>query len=138
MSPRTLVPPDVLAELRSICTALPEVREEEAWIGTRWRIRTHTFAHVLTIDAGWPPAYAKAAGTDGPVTVLTFRSGGDELHALAHTGSPFFKPVWWPDIVGLELGPDTDWDEVAELITESYRLLAPKRLAALVERPAAS
>jgi len=25
---------------------------------------------------------------------------------------------------------DVDWDEVAELVTESYRLLAPKRLAA--------
>jgi hypothetical protein len=28
-----------------------------------------------------------------------------------------------------------DWTEVAELLTESYRLLAPKRLAALVEWP---
>ena len=25
----------------------PEAREEQAWVGTRWRIRTRTFAHVL-------------------------------------------------------------------------------------------
>ena len=31
-------------------------------------------------------------------------------------------------IVGMELGASVDWDEVAELVTESYRLLAPRRL----------
>jgi len=28
-----------------------------------------------------------------------------------------------------------DWDEVAELLTDSYCVLAPKALAALVDRP---
>jgi hypothetical protein len=28
-----------------------------------------------------------------------------------------------------------DWDEVAELLPESYCVLAPKKLAALVSRP---
>jgi hypothetical protein len=28
-----------------------------------------------------------------------------------------------------------DWAEVAELLTESYRILAPKRLAATVTEP---
>ena len=113
---------------------LPESRREDAWVGTRWRIRTSTFAHVVAIGAGWPPAYATAAGTDGPATVLTFRSAGDELAALSAVGPPFFKPVWFRDIVGITLGPDVDWTEVAELVTESYCLLAPKRLAALVHR----
>ena len=31
----------------------------------------------------------------------------------------------------------TDWDEVCELVTESFCLLAPKRLAARVARPSA-
>jgi hypothetical protein len=30
---------------------------------------------------------------------------------------------------------DVDWHEVAELVTESYCILAPNKLAALVERP---
>ena len=63
--------------------------------------------------------------------MLTFRSSGEELDALTEIGPPFFKPVWFPNIVGLVLPADpsaVDWDEVAELVTESYRLLAPKRL----------
>lgn len=31
------------------------------------------------------------------------------------------------------IGDDTDWDEVAELVTESYRVLAPKKLTALLD-----
>ena len=48
---------------------LPEAYEEQAWVGTRWRVGTRTFAHVLAVDSGWPPAYARAAGSDGPLTV---------------------------------------------------------------------
>ena len=129
------VAPEIVAALRSVCTALPEAYEEQAWVGTRWRVRKKTFAHVLFIDSGWPPAYVRAAGSDGPMTVLTFRSSGPELEALRDAGHPFFKPVWWTDIVGMVLEPDVDWAEVAELVTESYCALAPKKLVALVDRP---
>ena len=118
-----------------ICRALPEVVEESAWVGTRWRVRGKTFAHILTIDDGWPPAYARAAATDGPVHVLMFRSAGEELAALREGGAPFFAPPWRADEVGLVLGDDVDWDEVRELLTESYCAQAPRKLAALVERP---
>ena len=41
----------------------------------------------------------------------------------------------WPaDVVGLVLDGGVDWDEVAELLAESYCVLAPTRLAALVSR----
>jgi hypothetical protein len=131
------VPDAVLARLRAACAHLPEIVEEPAWVGTRWRVRTKTFAHVLTIANGWPPAYAEAAGTDGPATVLTFRSAGEELGVLSRAPKPFFKPVWFPDIVGLGLDEATDWDEVRELLTESYCVLAPQKLVAQVERPGA-
>jgi hypothetical protein len=129
------VPPEILARIRSMCLALPEAYEEHAWVGTRWRIRKRTFAHVLTIDAGWPPAYARAAATDGPCTVLTFRSTAPEMAAFRDLGHPFFVPGWGRDDVGIVLGTDTDWRDVAELLTESYCVLAPKRLVELVERP---
>jgi YjbR len=129
------VPLPVLAELRAVCLRLPEVYEEPAWVGTRWRVRTRTFAHVLVVTSGQPPAYARAAGTDGPVTVLMFRSAGTELDVLRGVGAPFFAPVWRADEVGMVLGPDVDWGEVAELITESYCVLAPVRLSRLVDRP---
>ena len=125
---------ETVAALRTICAQLPESYEEPAWVGTRWRIRTRTFAHVVAIVDGSPPAFARAAGTDGPVTVLTFRSSGPELDALQASGPPFFKPPWWSDIVGMVLDERTDWTEVGELLTESYCALAPKKLAAQVAR----
>lgn len=136
MSPQAEVPAEELERVRAICVALPETVEEAAWVGTRWRIRTSTFAHVLVVDGGWPPAYARAAGTDGPVTVVMFRSAGPELDALRGAGHPFFGPPWRADEVGLALGADTDWDEVAELLTESYCVLAPAFLARDVTRSA--
>ena len=114
------VAPEIVDRLRSVCLALPEAYEESAWVGTRWRIRKNTFAHVLTIDAGRPPGYARVAATDGPLTVLTFESSGPELAALSEAGDPFFKPPWRPTVVGMVLGARIDWDEVGELLTESY------------------
>ena len=72
---------EVVARVGAGCLALPEVVEEDAWVGTRWRIRTKTFAHVVPIDGGRPAAYADAAGTAGPAVVLTFRSSGDTVAA---------------------------------------------------------
>jgi hypothetical protein len=53
-----------------------------------------------------------------------------------HVGHPFFAPVWRADEVGMVLDAPVDWKEVAELLTESYSLLAPKALLELVNRPA--
>jgi hypothetical protein len=129
------VAPAVVAALLSVCEALPEAREETAWVGTRWRVRDRTFAHVLVVESGWPPAYARAAATDGPATVLTFRSSGPELDALRGSGSPYFGPPWRADEVGMVLGADVDWAEVAELVTESYCAVAPRALVDRVDRP---
>jgi hypothetical protein len=35
----------------------------------------------------------------------------------------------------VRLGPDTDWGEVSELVEDSYRLIAPKRLVAQLDEP---
>jgi hypothetical protein len=42
-----------------------------------------------------------------------------------------------PEIVGVVLDAGVDWGEVAELVTESYCVLAPKKLVELVDRPSA-
>jgi hypothetical protein len=133
MPVRREVPPEILARLRGVCLALPEAYEEPAWVGVRWRVRKETFAHVLMIDAGWPPAYVKAAGTAGPACVLTFRSRIAELDPRHYAERPFFRPRWWPNIAGLFLDARTEWDEVAQLVAGSYCALAPKKLAEQVE-----
>jgi YjbR len=125
----------LLAGLRPIALGLPEAYEERAWVGTRWRVRGRTFGHVLEIVAGRPQSHARAAGTAGPRWILTFRSSGLELETLRRTGPPFFAAPWRGDEVGMFLDGDVDWDEVAELLTDSYCLLAPKRLAASIARP---
>jgi hypothetical protein len=118
---------DGLAWARSVCLALPDAFEEDAWVGTRWKVRNNTFAHVLEIVEGYPPAFAAAARTDGPATVLTFRSSGSELDAIL-TGTAFFGPLWNRGDVGVRLDLHRDWSELAELVVESYRLRAPRTL----------
>ncbi len=119
------VPEDVEIRLREISLELPDAYEERAWAGTRWMVRKKTFAHVLgvVVDGG------------EPTVVLSFRSAGEELEMLRHAGHPFFVLGWGRDAMGMVLDDDTDWDEVRELVTESFCVLAPKKLATLVERP---
>lgn len=126
------VPAGILNELRSICLRFPEAYEETAWVGARWMIWQKNFAHVLGINAGWPPAYAKAARQNGPVNVLTFRVKGQEAKLPKFNRYPFFRPDWFPDIAGIVIDDEVDWKEIAKLLTISYCVLAPKKLAVLV------
>jgi hypothetical protein len=121
------VPHDVERRLRTMSLALPDAYEERAWVGTRWMVRKRTFAHVLGI------AFDDAA----PRVVLTFRSAGEELEVLRRTGAPFVDLGWGRDAMGIVLDGATDWEEVRELVVESYCVLAPNKLVTLVERPEA-
>jgi hypothetical protein len=114
--------------------ALPDAYEEDAWTGVRWRVRSRTFAHLLVAQEGYTSAYRDVTGVTEPTTVLTFRSSGDELLALAHAGPPFYQPPWSPTVVGMVLDDDTQWDEVAELVMESYRFCAPQKLRRRLDR----
>jgi hypothetical protein len=127
-SPRIEPDAAVVARLAGIALALPESYEEEAWTGVRWRVRARTFAHVMVGQEGYESSFRDITGVTEPTTVLTFRASGDELLALVHAGLPFYKPPWSPTIVGMVVDDDTDWDEVAELVTESYRFCAPQKL----------
>ena len=119
------VPDDITARVRALCAGLPDAYEERAWVGTRWMVRKRTFAHVLGVEA----QHAE------PLVVLSFRSAGEELEVLRHAGHPFLVLGWGRDALGLVLEADTDWGEVRELVLESYCVLAPKKLIALVDRP---
>ena len=90
-------------------------------------VRKKTFAHVLGVAPD---------GTSTPQVVLALRAAPDELEVLRNTGHPFFFLGWGRDAIGMVLDSTTDWDEVHELVTESYCVLAPKKLVALVDRPA--
>jgi hypothetical protein len=117
-------PDEIVAKVRAACEHLPEIAEEKAWAGHRWLVRKRNFGHVLGVDR-----------EDGYDVVLTFRSQGPELEVLRRMGHPFFRLGWGRDVMGMVLDGDTDWEEVSELLTESYCMLAPKKLVALVDRP---
>jgi hypothetical protein len=126
------VPPEILERLRPICRRLPETYEEPAWIGVRWRIRARTVAHVYTLDVDRFPVYAAHVIAGEAPTVMTFRVPADDLLGLTAGGFPFFRAPWGRNVAAVVLGDHTDWTEIAELVTDSYREMAPKFLAARV------
>ena len=62
MAEHAVVAQKVVDALGAICLALPETHEEKAWVGTRWRVGTRTFAHVLAVDSGGPLRTAAPPG----------------------------------------------------------------------------
>ncbi len=119
------VPEAIERRVRELCLALPDAYEQRAWVGTRWMVRKRTFAHVLGVDADG----------GGPMVVLAFRAAGEELDVLQQAGPPFLVLGWGRQAMGLVLDDTTDWAEVQELVTESFCVMAPQKLRALVDRP---
>ena len=115
------VPDEMVRRLRSTCAAFPGIVEERAWVGVRWQVGKATVAHVF-------------GGEDQRFRV-TFRAELDEVLAFENLGGPYFRAGWGSNVVGLLLDDDTDWDEVTELLTDSYCIQAPSHLAAQVSRP---
>jgi predicted DNA-binding protein (MmcQ/YjbR family) len=106
---------------RRLCLALPEAYEQETWGEATYRVATKIFA--------------TASDHDGRGTV-SMKASREDQAALLSQGEPFFFPryVGSKGWIGIDLASSrVDWDEVRELVTESYRLIAPKRLAALVD-----
>ena len=121
MADRPDVPDEVLQRIRATLARLPEIIEERPWVGVRWQVGKATVAHVF-------------GGEDQRFRV-TFRAELDEVHAFEHLGEPYFRAGWGSNVVGLLVDADTDWDELAELLTDSYCIQAPPRLAEQVPRP---
>lgn len=117
------VPDEYVAHVRAAAMTLPDAIEEKAATGIRWRIRSNTFAQVLGVEG------------DEPVVALVFRAEGEDLDVLREVGHPFFSLPWGQGAVGMVLDDDTDWDDVGELVIDSFCIQAPKKLVALVERP---
>ncbi|MQW76705.1 MmcQ/YjbR family DNA-binding protein [Nocardioides sp. dk4132] len=123
MAARPEVPKEWVRRIDAVLSALPQCASEPAWVGVRWRVGSATVAHVF-------------GGEDG-LFRITFRAEPDEVMAFEHLGPPYFRVGYGADVVGLLLDDDTNWQELAELLTESYCLRAPAHLAAQVDRPPA-
>jgi len=112
---------DVLQRLRSLCLSFPEATEKEAWGTPTFRIRDKLFAmfddhhHGATHIAVWCKA----------------PSGVQEILVGAAPQRFFVPPyVGHKGWIGVRLDGDTDWDELREILQDSFQMTAPKRLLA--------
>lgn len=118
---RPTVPTDWIQRLDDMLTVLPQCYQERAWTGTRWRVGNATVAHVF--------------GGEDQRFRITFRAELDEVMAFEHLGEPYFTVGRAGNAVGIRLDTATDWDELTELLTDSYCQQAPAHLAEQVMRP---
>jgi predicted DNA-binding protein (MmcQ/YjbR family) len=112
-----------LDRLRRICLALPEAEERETWEEKTFRVRDKIFAmHIAEGGDGRPALWCKAPP-------------GNQEHLVTADPARFFVPpyVGHKGWIGMWLDRGVDWREVAVVVRRSYRLTAPRRLAAVVE-----
>jgi predicted DNA-binding protein (MmcQ/YjbR family) len=114
----------LIERVRTLCLALPEAFELEAWEHPTFRV-----------GSGRGKMFCIAA-EDG--SSIRLKADPLEREALLAQGDPFYFPPYvgskgW---VGIRLDhPRIDWEEIAELIATAYCLIAPKRLAEQVTSP---
>ena len=114
--------------LERIVAGLPEAeRVDIAEWGDHptFRVRNKLFAMYAAPNnhhgGGRPAVWCKAA------------PGNQALMVRGEPGRYFVPPYVGPSgWVGVWLDRNPDWSEVQELMSDSYKLVAPKRLAALV------
>jgi predicted DNA-binding protein (MmcQ/YjbR family) len=112
-----------LTRLSKICLALPESTREDCGRHAGFRVRKKTFAWFLDDHHG-----------DGIVAVTAKVLPGDNKALASAHPARFYLPAYMASKgwVALRLDtPKVDWDEVAEIVATSYKLIAPKRLAAM-------
>jgi len=119
---------DPLPKLRRLCLALPEATERVSHGEPTWFVRdkkvfvSYSDHHHDDRVAFW------CAAPDGAQETL-----------VAEDPERFFVPPYvghrgW---LGVWVDVPVDWDQVADLVVEAYRMVAPKRLLAKLDaRPA--
>jgi len=108
------------ALVRRLCLALPETAEKEAWGDPTFRVRDKIFAMVKR--------------GDGRVSVWCKAAEGFQEMLIESDPALYFRPpyVGHKGWVGLRLDDGPDPAAVDAAIRQSYRLIAPKKLAALL------
>lgn len=111
--------------LRELCLALPETSERLSHGEPTFFIREKK-SFVMSVDDHHG---------DGVLGFWAAAPIGAQAELIDAAPERYFRPPYvghrgW---IGVRLDvPTTDWNEVAEIVTEAYCLIAPKSLAALV------
>jgi hypothetical protein len=116
---------DPVEQLRAICLALPEMTERLSHGAPTWFANgKKTIAmlddhhHCADHLAFWAPA-----------------APGVQAELVEQEPERFFRPPYFgvKGWIGVRIDRDVDWDEIAGIIEDSYRLVAPKKLIALLD-----
>lgn len=107
--------------LRRICLPLPEAVEAGGVGNPSFKVREKIFAMQHGMD-GRPSLWVKAPPG--------LQEGLIESDPTTYFRPPYVGHHGW---VGIWLDIDLDWESVAELVEDSYRMTAPKRLVARIE-----
>ena len=104
----------LLARFRAVCLALPDTKETPTWGTPHFRVRDKIFA-------GFGEEHGK--------TSVGFKLEMDHARAILRDArfspAPYVGHKGW---VSMDLsGGVEDWDEVRDLVLESYELIAPKK-----------
>lgn len=116
---------NALAAVRRICLALPETTERLSHGAPCFFVRDKkTFVYFHDDHHG-----------DGILGIWCAAPPGVQEQMVEAEPERYYRPAYvghrgW---LGLRLDVDRDDDELAQVITEAYRTVAPKSLAALVD-----
>lgn len=115
----------------AIVAHLPDVERTNNPLGCYYLVRRKIFAQVTTV----------VDSMGQPMTAVALRPDPEEREALIAVGHPYLSRGPWDDRLGriaVLIEASTDWDEIAELVTDSYRLTAPKKLVAQLDASSSS
>ncbi len=118
---------DELRRVREICLALPEVTERPSHGSPAWFIRDKkTIVMFLDDHHG-----------DGRLALWCAAPPGVQALMVDEDPVRFFVPPYvghrgW---LGVRLDIDVDWDEVAGIVEDAFRTIAPKTLVARLDDP---
>ncbi|HEV8113125.1 MAG TPA: MmcQ/YjbR family DNA-binding protein [Planctomycetota bacterium] len=103
----------VLARVRAICLALPDTKETPTWGQPHFRVGEKIFA---------------GCGEEkGRVSIgfkLEMKHAREIVEDPRFTPAPYVGHKGWVSLDGAKV---SDWDELRELILESYELIAPRK-----------
>jgi len=114
-----------LRHVREICLALPEATER----------LSHGSPAFFVRDKKTFVMYLDNHHDDGRLALWVAAPPGTQAELVAAEPDRFFRPPYvghrgW---LGVRLDRDPDWKEVAEIVQDAYREIAPKSLVALLD-----
>lgn len=122
--PEVHIEPHILDQLREICLELPEAVESIAFGAPTFKIGKKHFAMTHRDRQDRPNVWVKGVPGRQETVLGAFP---DRYFRPPYLGGRGWIGCWLDDVA------TPDWDEIDDLIVESYCLIAPKRLVKLLD-----